>query len=103
MSWKQEAIRLFFESGQSIVSISSDLGKSRQTVGDYLKQCVGFHEEKERRKAENTIARKVYKREWDSNNRLSRIRNDRDNQNTAYEVTRKHKERAYYRGRHFKF
>lgn len=62
MLWKEKAEKMFFADKKSINNIEAETGISRQTLSAYLKTVSGFQEEKNRRKAENQIKRKEYKK-----------------------------------------
>ena len=62
-TWQELAKEYYFESHLSINEIVELTSISRQSVSAYLKNQPGFIEEKERRKNENKIRRKEYKRE----------------------------------------
>lgn len=67
--WKNEASKLFFEQGKSLVEIAELAGVSRKTLSFYLQSFPGYAEERERRKEENSRRRKEYQREWDRKHR----------------------------------
>lgn len=67
--WKNEAARLFFEQGKSLVEIAGLTGVSRKTLSFYLQTLPGYAAERERRKEENRRKRKEYQREWDREHR----------------------------------
>lgn len=69
MEWKERAAALFFDGKKSIVEIEKETGVSRKSVSGFLRQCEGYREERERRKAANAAGRPEYKREWDRKNR----------------------------------
>lgn len=61
--WKEETKELYFDKKLKINEIAVRTGKSRQSISGYLKTLAAYQEEKEFRKNENQIKRKVYKRE----------------------------------------
>lgn len=61
--WRGAAREQFFERQKSIEEIARITGISRQSISGYLKRLPGYREERNRRKEQNTAARKVYKRE----------------------------------------
>ena len=67
--WKRTAEELFFISNEKINDIAISLGVSRKSVSAHLKECDGFLEEKQRRKAVNAGKRKEYQADWDKRNR----------------------------------
>lgn len=61
--WRSAARTDFFDGHESIEEIARKTGVSRQSVSAYLKKLPGYREERERRKAQNALSRKDYKRQ----------------------------------------
>lgn len=69
--WKERAEALFYVEKKNITEIEALLGISRKTLSVHLSSTDGYREERERRKRENAVGRKEYKREWDRKNRFT--------------------------------
>ncbi len=61
--WRSAARADFFDRHKSIEEIARKTGISRQSISAYLKKLPGYKEERQRRKAENALSRKDYKRQ----------------------------------------
>lgn len=69
--WKAEVRRHYFLNQLNINQVAELVGKSRKSVSAYLSTLNCFKMEKERRKNDNAVKRKDYKREWDRKNRVT--------------------------------
>lgn len=61
--WRLAAREKFFHGHESIEEIARETQITRQSISAYLKKLPGYRQERERRKAENMVARKDYKRQ----------------------------------------
>ena len=62
------AEKLFYEQGYKIVEIANTLGKTRQTISNYLQKTPSYIEEKERRKEKTKERKKEQNKRWASEN-----------------------------------
>lgn len=83
--WRTAAEKLFFEQKKSINEVSKETGVSRQSVSGYLKMLPGYQEERKKRKADNAVKRKEYKRE-----KNRQYREDYRNKVTSETIKREH-------------
>lgn len=83
--WRTAAEKLFFEQKKSINEVSKETGVSRQSVSGYLKMLPGYQEERKKRKADNAVKRKEYKRE-----KNRQYREDYRNKVTTETIKREH-------------
>lgn len=67
--WKEQARRLYIEENKQINEIANILNKSRKTISAFLNAQKDINEIKNKRKEKKETERKVYKRNWDRENR----------------------------------
>ena len=60
-NWKQEAERLFFDGGLSIVEVSGSLGMSSRSISAHLNSLPHYKDERERRKKANADRTDYYR------------------------------------------